>query len=124
MTAENARISADLSHPDACAKENRDTQAVPPQSLERVRQALLAQPPAMTGGFSLAVWLRWTRAKRRRAEEWRADIPVRHRLMIRRQLPDYSGRHWPTIKSTAQTVRSMKLAPSMRIDGAFLFSKL
>jgi len=58
-----------LSHPDACAKENRDTQAVPPQSLERVRTAIPGQPPAMTGGFSLAVWLRWTRAKRRRAEE-------------------------------------------------------
>jgi hypothetical protein len=34
-----------LSHPDACAKENRDTQAVPPQSLERVRNALLASHP-------------------------------------------------------------------------------
>src|SRR4051812_48422649 len=50
-----------LSHPDACAKENRDTQAVPPQSLEPVRLATLAKPRAMTGGFSHAVWLRWTR---------------------------------------------------------------
>jgi hypothetical protein len=34
-----------LSHPDACAKENRDTQAVPPQSLERVRKPFLASHP-------------------------------------------------------------------------------
>src|SRR5688572_19832745 len=51
-----------------CKKENRDTQAVPPQSLERVRQAPSGQPPAMTGGVLIAVWLRWTRARQRRAE--------------------------------------------------------
>jgi hypothetical protein len=42
----NARTSCRFSAtPTPVQKENRDTQAVPPQSLERVRPALLASHP-------------------------------------------------------------------------------
>jgi hypothetical protein len=67
----------------------------------------------MTGGFSLAVWLRWTRAKRRRAEEQLLDDPPPTARLLGTALANDQ-------KQRLNTVRSMTLAPLMRISGAFL----
>jgi len=69
VTAATLAPLADSQPPRRLCKREPGLQAVPPQSLERVRKAIPGEPPAMTGGVLIAVWLRWTRAKRRRAEE-------------------------------------------------------
>jgi len=82
----------------------------------------------MTGGVLIAVWLRWTRAKRRRAE-------AGGRTFLSAILKSESLDPQPTArllgtalandqKHQLDTVRFMKSTPLMRISGVFCYSRL